>query len=192
MHKAYLKEIEEQSGAILDHIEFIRENAGLPPFKEGRATTEELFALVAGATGEFSDFAEYHVPIYIGRCIVDELDGRWFIEDKKHLVMYGKPYVGGFGNIGYENAYLPYLTITERRDIKRIDRLREQYRRAHRLRERFRSEFGHLSGSAVNRKDIETRCVELGILPSGKIRFRVDRARVPLYCRELKIKLKKG
>ncbi len=192
MHKSFLKEIEKQSDEVLDQIDFIRDNIGLPPFTSERATPEELLQLITNSVGEFKEAAEWHVPIYIGRCFIDELQGHWYIESKKQLAMYGKPYVNGFGNIGYENLYLPQLMVTDREDVNRIKRLWKQSRRAYDIRERFRKEFEPLSGTIAIREDIETRCMELGLLPKSSIRFKVDRARVPLYCKDLKIKLKKG
>jgi hypothetical protein len=186
-----LREIEKQSEGIIEHVDFLRDNAGVAPFAGDRATTEELLAVVTHSTGELREAAEWHVPIYVGRCFIEELHGHWSVETTKRSAMYGKAYVDGFGNIGYENLYLPYLAVTEHKDISRIDRLWKQSRRAYEIREQFQAEFDSLSGTTAIREDIEDRCIELGILPKTPMRFKVDRARVPLYCREMQIRLKK-
>ena len=121
-----LREIESQSAEIIDHIEFIRDNSGVEPFAGDRATLRELLELVTQSQGEFRDFADSHVPIYIGRCIIDELKGHWSIESRKRMAMFGNAYVNGFGNIDFENLYLPFLHLSEKADIKMIEDLWKQ------------------------------------------------------------------
>lgn len=184
-----LRDIERQSAEIIASIDFIRDNVGLKPFAADRATLRELLELVRSSRKEFIEFVHWHVPIYIGRCIIDELKGHWSIENQKRMAMFGKPYVDGFGNIGYENLYLPSLMLTSDEDIYRIEALWNQCRRANELRERFRKEFSSLSGQIASKNEIEKRCIDLGILPSTPMRFKVDRARVNQYSKELNITL---
>ena len=119
-----LIEIREQSGNIHEHIDFIRDNARLPHFAGSVATPAELLTLIQASEAEFVTFAEHHVPIYLGCCLIDEFSGHWSVEDKPSMVMFGQPYVDGLGNIGYENIYLPMLQLRDDRDVKRFDQFR--------------------------------------------------------------------
>lgn len=190
--KSALREVESQSAEIVDRVDFIRDNAGVKPFAGERATLRELLEVVSHSKGDFEDFAEWHVPIYIGRCVIEELQGHWSVEARKSIATFGQAYVDGFGNIDHENLYLSYLHLNDESDLRRIEGLWKQSRHAHGLRQRFQTEFGSLAGGSVSRKEVEARCVELGILPKSPMRFKVEKTRVTKYSKELGIQLTKG
>lgn len=187
-----MSEINEQSANIQDQIDFIRDNAGLPPFDADFATPSELLELTRKSKGEFVDFAEHHVPIYLGQRLINEFDGHWSIEDNPRMAMFGKPYVDGFGNIGYENIYLPLLKLENEEDAKRFERFRQICRRAYDLREGFTEAFSRLTGASIRRSELENECVELNVLPKGREVERVWRQRVNQYAKLLKIKINRG
>ena len=189
---ATLQEINEQSANIHEHIDFIRDNARLPPFKSQIATPAELLELIRASEAEFVLFAKHHVPIYLGRCLIDEFDGHWSVEDKPSMVMFGEPYVDGFGNIGYENIYLPLLELRSEEDANRFERFRKSCRRAFDLRARFVETFSDLSGASILRSELEKKCVDLNVLPKGSEAPSVWRERVTNYAKMLKIKLRRG
>lgn len=189
---ATLREITEQSANIHEHIDFIRDNARLPEFACDIATPAELLELIRASEAEFVLFAEHHVPIYLGQCLIDEFGGHWSVEENPRMVMFGKPYVDGFGNIGYENIYLPLLKLKNEEDIKRFERFRASCRRAFNLRARFVETFSHLAGTSILRSALEQQCVDSDVLPKG---FEVDhvwRQRVTKYAKDLKIRIKRG
>jgi len=187
-----LREINEQSANIHGHIDFIRDNARLPPFTSQVATPAELLELIRASESEFVLFAEHHVPIYLGRCLIDEFDGHWSVEDKPSMAMFGEPYVDGFGNIGYENIYLPSLELHSEEAAKRFDQFRKSCRRAFDLRTKFVETFSDLSGSSILRSKLEKQCVDLNVLPMGSEAPSVWRERVTKYAKMLKIKLRRG
>lgn len=189
---ATLREINEQSAKIHEHIDFIRDNARLPPFVSDVATPGELLKLIRASEAEFVLFAEHHVPIYLGRRLIDEFDGHWSVEDNPRMLMFGKPYVDGFGNIGYENIYLPLLKLKNDDDVKRFARFRASCRRAFDLRAKFTETFSHLAGFTILRSELEQQCIDRNVLPRGQEVERVWRERVTKYAKMLKITLQRG
>lgn len=187
-----LSEINAQSANVYEHIDFIRDNAGLPQFDCDFATPSELLELTRKSKGEFVEFAEHHVPIYLGQRLIDEFDGHWSVEGNPKMAMFGKLYVDGFGNIGYENIYLPMLRLENEEDCKRFERFRQSCRRAYDLRERFTAVFSRLAGASILRSELENECVELNVLPKGREVERVWRQRVNEYAKLLKIKIVRG
>jgi hypothetical protein len=187
-----LREINEQAANIHEHIEFIRENARLPPFASDVATSAELLELIRASEAEFVLFAEHHVPIYLGQCLIDEFEGHWSVEQNPRILMFGRPYVDGFGNIGYENIYLPMLKLQSEEDAKRFDRFRASCRRACDLRAKFTSAFSRLAGTSILRSELEQQCADLNVLPKGFEVERVWRERVATYAKMLKIKVQRG
>lgn len=189
---ATLREINEQSAGIHEHIDFIRDNAGLPRFESDIATPTELLELTRTSEGEFAMFAEHHVPIYLGCCLIEEFKGHWSVEDNPKMAMFGQPYVDGFGNVGYENVYLRLLKLQSEEDARRFARLRSSCRRAYDLRAKFTEVFSHLSGTSVLRSDLEKQCIELHVLPKGKETGQVWRERVTQYSKLLGIEIQRG
>ncbi len=185
---ATLREINEQSADIYEHIDFIRENVGLPPFVSEIATPTELLELTRASEGEFAKFAEHHVPIYLGRCLIEEFEGHWSIEENRRMAAFGQPYVDGFGNVEYENIYLPSLRLQNEEDTRRFARFRLSCRRAYDLRASFTEVFSHLSGTSILRSELERQCEELNVLPKGCEVEYVWRQRVTKYAKLLKIK----
>ena len=189
MTESFLDEIRKQSEEIYELVDFIRQHTTVPAFESGRASLEELLAVYLGSEEEMRDFAEWHIPIYIGKCLIDDLGAYWSLEKRKHLAMFGQVYVDGFGNIDWENIYLSQLKLRCENDLKRIRRLLGQAQRAHGYLQLFIETFGSMAGSTLHRAEVEEKCLELGILPKNRCRFRVDRKRVTKYARALKIKL---
>lgn len=187
---ATLAEIEKQSSGIHEQIDFIRDNARLPAFDGPVATPAELLAMIKASEHEFVDFAKHHVPIYLGCCLIDEFKAHWSVEEQPSMLMYGQPFVDGFGNVGYENIYLPMLILEDDRDIKRFDRFRASCRRASNLLAKFTEKFSVLSGSSMLRSELEEQC--LSILPKGHEANYVWRSRITKYAKQLKIKIKRG
>lgn len=187
-----LREINKQSADIHQHIEFIRDNAGLPPFRSRIATAAELLTLIRASETEFVLFAQHHVPIYLGQCLIDEFAAHWSVEDNPSMAMFGQPYVDGFGNIDYENVYLSQLTLENEDGVRRFEYLRATCRRAFDLRANFTATFAHLAGSSILRSDLEQKCVSLKVLPKNREAGPVWRQRVTKYAQLLNIHIKRG
>lgn len=187
-----LDAVHEVSANIDEHIEFIRKNAGLPPFAGETATPAELLAMVHNSEGEFIEFAEYHVPIYLGCQLIAEFDGHWSIEDNTNMAMFGEPFVDGFGNIKHENVYLRQLRLRDFQDAKVFDRLQSDCQRAYDLRAKFTETFSDLAGTSILRSELERRCLDLDVLPRKGEVMHVWRTRVTKYARLVNIKIKRG
>jgi len=192
MHPAMLSEIKNQAKEIYSHIDFLRENAGRPPFQDKSASLSELIELRKNLTDDLKEAADWHIPIYIGQSIIDELDGCWEIDKRKSSAMLGKVYVGGFGNIEYENIYLWQLTLQNNEDLKRINKLIKQAHKAYGLLDKFKKEFHIFEGISLSKTEIENKCIKVGILPDPqkyKMQYKVEKKRVVNYSKILKIEL---
>lgn len=189
---ATLREINSQSANIHEHNDFIRDNANMPAFASRSATPSELLELIHTSKAEFALFAEHHVPIYLGQRLIDEFNGHWSVEENPRLVMFGKPYVDGFGNIGHENIYLPLLKLENEEDVERFGRFRASCQRASVLCARFRESFSHLAGTSIPRSELERQCVDLNVLPKGREVQSVWRERMTKYAKILDIKIQRG
>jgi len=187
---AKLTEIRKQSASIHEHIEFIRENAGLPPFASSVAAPAELLTMVKAAENEFVDFAKNYVPVYLGCCLIDQFKAHWSVEEKPCMAMFGQPFVDGFGNIEYENIYLPMLRLENNHDVKRFERFRASCQRASDLFAKFTETFSNLSGSIILRSELEEQCFR--VIPKGCEAKHVWRTRITKYAKLLKIKIKHG
>ena len=185
-----LREIEGQSTGIHENIEFLRENARLPPFANPLATPSELLALIRASEYEFIKFAKHQVPIYLGCKLIEEFKAHWSVERLQSMAMFGQPYIDGFGNIEYENIYLPMLRLEDDSDIIRFNRFRTSCRRASNLLAQFTETFSSLANSSILRSDLEEQC--RSILPKNRESKQVWRSRITKYAKLLKIKIKRG
>jgi len=146
--------------------------------------------IIKALDGELLEAAQFHIPVYLGCCLIDEFGGHWNVEGNPRMAMFGQPYVDGFGNIEYENIHLHALELNTEEDARRFELYRKRCRRAFDLRTRFIESFSHLSGSSILRSDFEQQCLE--VLPRGRETKHVWRTRITKYAKLLKIKLKRG